>query len=332
MPLVVAAPDKFRGTASAREVAEATCRAAVAMGWSCVQRPMSDGGEGFLDVLGGEPRRTTVDGPLGEPVEARWSLLDDGTALIESAEAAGRARLPHPTGTDPLRASTRGVGQLLAAALAEGATSVVVGCGGSATTDGGRGCLDALDELGATISVPLLVACDVLVAFHDAAGSFGPQKGATPAQVVELELRLRECADAYLERFGVDVAIVPGAGAAGGLAGGLVALGGRVVSGAAYVAGATGLAGELSGADLVVSGEGAVDGGTLGGKVVTSVLALRPELPAVDVAGRADVRAVAVLAERPGPVEVVVLDREVDVREGTTRAIERAVAGALARR
>ncbi len=332
MPLVVAAPDKFRGTASAREVAEAVCRAAVATGWTCVRRPMSDGGEGFVDVLGGEPRRTTVDGPLGEPVDARWSLLGDGTALIESAEAAGRARLPRPRGADPVRASTRGVGQLLAAALAEGATSLVVGCGGSATTDGGRACLDALDELGATITVPLVVACDVLVAFHDAARWFGPQKGATPDQVVELERRLHECADVYLERFGIDVALVPGAGAAGGLAGCLVALGGLVESGAAYVADATGLAGALGGADLVVTGEGALDGGTLRGKVVASVLALRPELPAVVVAGRADPPSVALLTERPGPVEVVVLDREVDAAAGTARAIERAVAGALARR
>lgn len=332
MPLVVAAPDKFRGTASARDAAEATCRAAIARGWTCVARPMSDGGEGFVDVLDGEPRRTTVDGPLGDRVDARWSMRPDGTALIESAEAAGRALLPHPSGADPLTASTRGVGQLLAAAIAAGATHLVVGCGGSATTDGGRGCLDALSELGVTVDVPLVVACDVLVAFTDAARSFGPQKGATPAQVVELERRLHECARSYERRFGIDVAAVPGAGAAGGLAGGLLALGGHVVGGAAYVATATGLRHELGRADLVVTGEGAVDGGTLEGKVVATVLAERPELPAVVVAGRADRHAVAALMTRAGPVEVVELDRETDEREGTTRAIERAVADALSRR
>ena len=331
MPCLVAAPDKFRGTASAHEAADAVARAAVARGWGADARPMSDGGEGFLDALGGEVRTATVRGPLGAPVVARWILRVDGTALLESAEAVGRARLPAPAGDDPVRASTHGVGELVATALRAKATSIVVGCGGTSTTDGGEGCVEALVAAGMTVDVPLLVACDVDVTFTSAASGFGPQKGATPDQVRELEARLHELAARYLERFGVDVTEVRGAGAAGGLAGGLVALGGTVVGGAAYVAGAIGLDAVLEGADLVVTGEGRLDDQTLAGKVVATVLALRPAMPGLVVAGHADAAAAAALAaHREGTVAVVELDERVQGRDGTIGAITSAVRDALA--
>jgi len=119
------------------------CAAATARGWSSEACPMSDGGEGFVDALGGVPRTTTVTGPLGTRVVAQWALREDGTAVLESAEAVGRRLVPHPTGEDPVAASSEGVGELLAAALEAGASSIVLGCGGTASTDGGLGCLEA---------------------------------------------------------------------------------------------------------------------------------------------------------------------------------------------
>ncbi len=333
MPHLVAAPDKFRSTATARQAAEAIAEAASEVGWTAATCPMSDGGEGFVDVLGGATRVAAVRGPLGEPTTATWSLAADGTAFLESAAAIGRALLATPRGDDPVRATTHGVGDLVVAALSAGATRMVVGCGGSATTDGGRGCVEALDELGVVLTVPLVVACDVTTLFADAPSRFGPQKGATPAQVRQLEHRLAAVAVSYRERFGVDVATVVGGGAAGGLAGALVALGGTTVPGAAYVADAVGLPALLRDADLVVTGEGQLDEGTLDGKVVTTVLAASPGLPAVVVAGRAlDDAATSLRASRRGPVEVVELDGASQRRLGTPGAISDAVRVLLAGR
>jgi glycerate kinase len=329
VPRLVAAPDKLRGTATAQQVAEAVCEAAATAGWSASTRPMSDGGEGFLDVLGGERRTTTVTGPLGDPVAATWSLLHDGTALIESAQAAGRALVPLPLGDAPVVATTAGVGQLIATALRAGAASVVVGCGGVASTDGGEGCVEALASLGVR-RAPLVAACDVDARFLDAPAGFGPQKGATPDQVAMLTARLDRLAADYQRRFGVDVTEVPGAGAAGGLAGGLLALGARLTEGARLVAESVGLDAALADVDLVVTAEGHVDRGTLEGKVVAEVLAHRPTLPALVVAGIIDWDAAGSLAERrPGPVEFVELDPQRQARDGTTGAIAHAVAVAL---
>jgi glycerate kinase len=330
VPHLVAAPDKFRGTATAQAAAAAIAAAAEAAGWTCTARPMSDGGEGFLDALGGSARTTTVRGPLGERVEARWALLDDGTALVESAEAAGRALLPRPRGDDPLAASTYGVGELVAAALGARPTALVVGCGGTATTDGGAGCVAALDDLGVTVRVPLLVACDVDVRFVEAAPRFAPQKGASPEQVALLATRLREVADRYRARFGVDVTDVTGAGAAGGLAGALIALGGEVAAGSRYVAARVGLAEAVGTADLVVTGEGRVDTGTLEGKVVAVVLGLHDDVTGLVVAGAVDDDVARVLAQgRRGDVEVVTLDAAVQRARGTGAAITEAVATRL---
>src|SRR6185437_2614436 len=132
---LLAAPDKFRGTLGAREAAAAIAAGAARAGWSAAELPLADGGEGTLDVLGGGNRRTTVTGPLGERLEAEWRLEEDGTALIEAAQACGLTLAGGAEGNDPLRATSRGVGELVAAAVAEGATRIVVAVGGVASTD-----------------------------------------------------------------------------------------------------------------------------------------------------------------------------------------------------
>jgi glycerate kinase len=295
VPHLVAAPDKFRGTASAAEAAAAIAQAAHDAGWTADEVPMSDGGEGLLDALGGHPHFTTVAGPLGEPVGAEWRMLDaDGpTAVVEMSQAAGRALLPHPRGDDPVRADTTGVGQLLLAARDAGARRIVIGCGGSGTTDGGRGAVDAVGSAKALQGVELVVACDVTTAFTDAATVFGPQKGATPAQVELLTRRLRDVAALYRDEMGIDVTTVPGAGAAGGLGGGLLVLGARLEPGFDLVAGLVGLPARLERADLVVTGEGHLDPPSFEGKVPGGVLVLaraRPSgpVPVLCVVGGAD--------------------------------------------
>jgi glycerate kinase len=175
-----------------------------------------------------------------------------------------------PRVKDPLRASTRGTGELIAAAIRAGARRVIVGVGGSATTDGGLAAIEALGwSLGA---VPVTVACDVTTPFLDAATVFAPQKGASDAQVALLTRRLASLADQYEQRTGVDVRTVPGAGAAGGLAGGLAALGAELEPGFDVVAGAAGLDRALEDVDLVVTGEGRLDATSFAGKVVGGVL------------------------------------------------------------
>src|SRR5438876_1133149 len=186
---LLAAPDKFRGTLTARQAAAAIAAGAARAGWTAVELPVGDGGEGTLDVLGGGNRRTTVSGPIGAPVEAEWRLEEDGTALIEAARACGLTLAGGPEGNDPLRATSRGVGELIAAAVADGAVRVVVAVGGVASTDGGIGATQALPN---PLLVPLEVAYDVDARFLDAAEVFAPQKGATPDQVRILRERLEK--------------------------------------------------------------------------------------------------------------------------------------------
>jgi len=247
---------------------------------------MADGGEGLLDVVGGKLRRTRARDAQGRPVDAAWSLTDDG-AVVESAQAIGLALVGGVEANDPMRASSAGVGDLVNAALLAGARRVVVGLGGSATTDGGLGCLTALEPHGRLRGVELLVACDVETTFVDAAEVFAPQKGATEAQVALLRRRLERLAQVYFERFGVDVRDLPGSGAAGGLAGGLAALGATLVPGVELVADQVGLPDRLEAADLVVTGEGFLDEQSFAGKVVGGVAELAREagVPVVVVAG-----------------------------------------------
>jgi glycerate kinase len=300
-PVVLAAPDAFKGTATAATVAAGGAAAADGAGWACDRCPLSDGGEGFAEVLaaappgsdagaadGGDRGRwieTTVTGPLGQPVVARWFLR--GTeAVIESAAASGLPLAGGPAGNDPVAATTRGTGELIAAAVAAGARRVLMGVGGSATTDGGLGAVEAIDEAGGLDAVEVIVACDVETLFVDAAEIFGPQKGASPAQIVVLRRRLEELAGRYRAR-GTDVAGLAGSGAAGGLGGGLALLGATLVPGFDVVAGAVGLKDRLSAADLVVTGEGRLDASSWSGKVVGGVrgLARRAGIPVLVVAG-----------------------------------------------
>jgi glycerate kinase len=268
-------PDKFRGSLSAPEAATRMAAGLRRAGFATRELPLGDGGEGTLDVLlagGGERRRTVVTGPLGDPVEAEWGLLRTGTAVIEMARAAGLGLVAGRN--DPVRATTAGVGELIAAAAAAGAREALVCVGGSATTDGGLGAVEALGWSLHDLSV--VVACDVDTRFRDAAAVFAPQKGATPDQIVALTGRLERLETLYAERTGVDVASLAGAGAAGGLAGGLAALGATLRSGFEVVAHAAGLDAALAGVDVVLSGEGRLDATSFGGKVVGGVLARVP--------------------------------------------------------
>ena len=286
---VVAAVDKFRGSATARDVAAAIGSACWEAGHDCAEFALADGGEGLLDALGGANRSTRVTGPLGAPVEAGWRM-HRGTAVIEMARASGLALAGYAEGNRPLDATTTGTGELIDAALNAGATRIVVGLGGSATTDGGLGAIRAITVPARLRAVELLVACAVTTPFSEAAVVFGPQKGATPAQVRLLTGRLERLAQQYLADYGVDVDSIPGAGAAGGLAGGLAALGGKVVPGFDLVADELGLHDALTGADLVITGEGHLDAQSFAGKVVGGVARLAGEagVPVAAIVGVAD--------------------------------------------
>ena len=162
---IVAAPDKFKGTASAQEIAEAIASAAESAGHSVDQVPMADGGEGTLAALGGPNRSSLVTGPLASPVEAQWRY-DSGTAVLEMAQSSGLVLAGGKEGNDPLAATTAGVGELIAEAVDAGATKIVIGVGGSATTDGGLGAIEALGSPTRVKGVEIVVACDVLSLIH----------------------------------------------------------------------------------------------------------------------------------------------------------------------
>ena len=283
---IVVAPDKFKGTATARELTEALADALRSAGHEVVALPLADGGEGFLEVFGGPNRTTVVDGPLGDEVEAAWRL-DRGTAVIEMARAAGLTLVGGAEANDPIAASTYGVGELISVAVESGARRVLVGVGGSATTDGGLGALRALHPPQRLRGVDILVACDVRTTFVEAATVFAPQKGATRAQVELLRRRLERLAQVYLAESGVDVLELTGGGAAGGLAGGLATIGAGLVAGFDLVAEEIGLDQCIEGADLVITGEGFLDEESFDGKVVGGVAALAAELgvPCVAVVG-----------------------------------------------
>ena len=316
---VVACPDKFRGTASADEVA-----AAIAAGWAsgvgadraaadvaCLS--MADGGEGTLDALGGPNRTSLVIGPLRERIEAQWRLSGD-LAIVEMARASGLTLAGGAARNDPLAATTAGTGELIAEAVASGARRVIVGVGGSATTDGGLGALDAMAPLARLAGVSVQVACDVRTRFCDAARIFGPQKGATPPQIKLLTRRLDRLVDLYRERYDVDVSELPRAGAAGGLAGGLAAgLRAELAEGFDVVASEVGLGEAIATADLVITGEGRLDAGSFDGKVVGGVARLAAEAgvplavivgarePGIELAEHASADAqLVVLSERYG--------------------------------
>lgn len=300
---VVAAFDKFRGTATAAEAAEAVGQACWQAGHECVEIALADGGEGLLDVLGGPTRTSRVTGPLGTPVDAPWRL-HRGTAVIEMARASGLELAGGATGNDPMLATSRGTGELIDAAVTAGATKVIVGLGGSATTDGGLGAIEALSGPHRLRGIDVLVACDVTTRFVDAAAVFGPQKGAGPAQVRLLTARLEQLADRYRREFDVDVRSIDGSGAAGGLGGALAALGAQLLPGFDLVADETDLDDAVRAADVVITGEGRLDDQSFTGKVVGGVADLATELGC---------RVAAIVGERapgvvtPDSLEVVAL-------------------------
>jgi glycerate kinase len=225
------------------------------------------------------------------------------------ARASGLVVAGGAEGNDPIAATTAGTGELIDRALDAGAKRIIVGLGGSATSDGGFGAVRSIAGIARLANVELLVACDVTTRFGDAAAVFGPQKGASPAQVRLLTNRLTRLAEMYAEEFGTDVTDIPGGGAAGGLGGALAAVGGRLVPGVELVADELDLFDHLDGADLVVTGEGRLDATSFDGKVVGGVLeiAAAEGIPVAAVVGDiADdteidgLRSVASLVERFG--------------------------------
>lgn len=286
---MLVACDKFKGTATSTAINAVVVAVAREVGLDAQAITLSDGGDGLLDVFGGPNRRTPVTGPLGVPVAAPWRHDNDG-AVIESALASGLELVER---NDPIAASSRGTGELLEAAIREGARRVMVGLGGSACTDGGLGAVDALTDStirALAVDVDLVVCCDVTTRYLDAATVFGPQKGATPDDIVLLTDRLRAAARTLGVRFGVDVTDIVGGGAAGGLGGALAALGGRLRPGFDVVAKRVGLAALIARVDLVVTGEGRLDESSFAGKVVGGVAqrARAAGVPVIAIVGDAE--------------------------------------------
>ena len=273
---MLAAVDKFRGTATAAQVATAIGHACWQLGHDCVERPLADGGEGTLEALGGANRTTLVTGPLGKPVQAPWRL-HRGTAVIEMACASGLLLAGGKQENDPIAATTTGTGELIDAALDLGAKRIIVCLGGSATTDGGLGTIKAIQTPARLKGVEFVVACDVTTQFTDAAKVFAPQKGASPAQVQFLTTRLEKLVQDYQTNYGVDVSKISGAGAAGGLAGGLAALGAQLVPGFDLVAEEVELDVLIADIDMIITGEGFMDNESFAGKVVGSMAELAVE-------------------------------------------------------
>ncbi len=323
---IVVAPDSFKGSLTAAEAADAIARGALRAvpGAEVLTRPVADGGEGTVAAAlraGYRPRTARVGGPDGRPVDAVFAV-DGATAVVELAAAAGIGLLGRPA---PTTATTRGVGELLLAALDAGARRVVLGLGGSATTDAGAGLLQALgvrlldaggrdvppggaglarlDRVDASgldarlAGVALEMATDVdnpLTGPAGAAAVYGPQKGATPEQVAGLDAALGRFAAVVRRDLGVDLGGRPAMGAAGGTAAGVAAvLGCSVGSGAELVADLVGLDAALAGAGLVVTGEGSLDAQTLRGKApaVVAARARAAGVPCVALAGRVDLDA-----------------------------------------
>ncbi len=322
---VVVAPDSFKGSLTSVEVATA-----LSDGWrearpddEVLLAPLADGGEGTLVAIeaagGWDWQAVDATDPIGRPVRARWLRSADGErAVVELAEASGLSRLA-ATERDPIGASTRGTGEVLRAVLEAGVRTITLGIGGSATSDGGAGILRALgatieegavdlDGLDARLAdVDLRIACDVtnpLVGPNGAAATYGPQKGASPAQVGELDAALGRYADALEAATGRRARETPGAGAAGGTGFGLLCLADRfrslaLVPGIEVVMEAADFAGKLATADVVITGEGRIDAQTAFGKTALGVAqrARAAEVACIAVGGGVEPKGEAVLAE-----------------------------------
>jgi glycerate 2-kinase len=263
----LASPASLKGVLSAREAAAALADGLRAGGAEARELPVADGGEGTLDVLGaGEWREAVVADPLGRPVRARWLLLPGGVAAVEAAEAIGLGLVAEEE-RDVMRASSRGLGELIQAALAGGPAELIVFLGGTATVDGGAGLLEVVDS----IPVPVRAACDVRAPLLDAVRVFARQKGALPEQLGELERRLENATLAPYRD-------LPGAGAAGGLGAALASLGAELVEGGPLVLDLVAFHDRLRDTDVVVTGEGTIDRSTFMGKGPSAVLSACQEV------------------------------------------------------
>jgi glycerate 2-kinase len=312
---ILVAPDSFKGTLSATQVADALARGISGAGRPVATCPLADGGEGTLDALvaalGGEIQEVEVTDPLGRPVIARFGLAG-AEAIVESAEASG-LHLVDPSQRDPVAASTQGTGELIVAAVKAGAQTVYVGVGGSASTDGGAGALRAIRRAGGLDGAKLVVLCDVRTPFEDAARVFAPQKGAGAVQVRKLSKRLSSMAP-RLQRDPRGLAMT---GAAGGLSGGLWAdLGAQLVPGAAFVLDALGFDSRMRQARAIITGEGKLDEQSLAGKTVSEVAtrARQAGVPCYAVVGRHELDSFGMR----------ILDLQVVLEAGTTKQLEAA--------
>lgn len=321
---VLVAPDSFKGTLSALEVAQAVGDGLRVAGHAVQLCPVADGGEGTLEVLvaalGGELRSASVSDPLGRPIEAAFGLCQVGRSLVAVVETAAASGLGLVTARerDPVAASTYGTGELVMAALAAGADEVYLGVGGSATTDGGAGALRAIADGGGLGGAKLIVLCDVRTPFEDAARVFGPQKGAGPDEVRRLTARLGRLARGWPR----DPRGVPLTGAAGGLSGGLWAgLDAHLVPGAAFVLDRLDFDRRMRAARAVVTGEGRLDEQSLAGKALSEVAtrARQSGVPCHAIVGRRELNSFGIR----------ILDLQAVVEAGTLEDI-RAAAGRVA--
>ncbi len=291
---IVVAPDSFKECLDAGEVASAIAEGIFSVSPDAEVRliPLSDGGEGMTEILaeslGGELVPAKVTGPMGETVEA-WFGRVGNTAILDVASACGLTLVPKER-RKPLIATSRGVGELIVAAKNSGCEELLIGLGGSATCDGGEGMMSVPGLRDIASGVKIKVLCDVdnpFLGIRGAARVFGPQKGADPQMVEMLEKRLELQAERILSQTGVDVSMMPGAGAAGGLGGALHAyLGAELVPGIETVLDIVGFDKEIVDADLIITGEGTSDLQTLSGKVPIGVLRRSKGIPVILVSGR----------------------------------------------
>ena len=362
---VVIAPDSFKESMTAQAAAAAMARGVrrVFPDACCVERPMADGGEGTAEVLasalGASRRSVTVRGPHGEPVSAEYALAGDHTAILDAASAIGLG-LVAPDQRDPWRSSSQGLGDLMVAALDAGAQRLLIGLGGTATTDGGAGMAQALgvglndasgkpvdptpeglselDQVDLTGLDPRLATTDIVIALdvtnpllgpQGAAAVFGPQKGATPQMVPALDTVLAHWAHTLAAAGRPDLSNEPGAGAAGGLGFALLALGATSRRGIDLVIETTGLEQQATSADLILTGEGSVDAQTANGKTAWGVaqVARRHHVPVIAFGGRVEPGAETMFdcawSIVPGPVDLATA-----LREGPAN-LERSVEQAL---
>jgi glycerate kinase len=272
---VLIAMDKFRGTATARQLCESVERVVTRASTLVDVQPMSDGGEGFREAFSGDVEVVDVPGPLGNMVATPITLRDSASgtvAILEVSEVVGRDHLKTPTRAQALNASSAGVGHLILRSIELGATSILIGCGGSATSDGGLGCYEVLHDAGG-LPVPLTAATDVTARFSGLI-RYAKQKGVRQEDLPVIEQRVKEVRARYIAEQSVDVEALDRSGASGGIPGGLAALGAVLMSGLDAVVESVGLQQRIEGSSLVITGEGRFDHGSLEGKVTGGIAAL----------------------------------------------------------